>query len=476
MKFILPILFFLSPLYLYADIVYLRDGKILQGKIIRQTLTRLELKTKDGNIITIDKSEVRKISYISDEEIDRLRQRKPATKKENILPKKPEEPSEPVQTQIVTSPVETQEEQAFLLPELPKIEEFLETKKKTSHIHVQTSFGTGNYSFPLNQFYHYLYYYSSLLSQFNIYQPFSSTYLKELPVWIWSGNLSIGLSYHYQNFTFQLKTNFLFQNLDPDFHTENNRNYTFFQNNMQINRSRRYTQNRYRNQFNYFVFTFDTEDTFPLFWNYIFPYFSIGYLIRDLQFESKLTTTNTIIRVQPSGTSFTYEVPDILITENRNKQNLVNTGLLFTFPFRFLRVYDSQFLFEFSVLMFGASRLQQNFTEQNRYASRLHHAVQGNIRYNGSFSGRIISFLWKNEIPLPQGRRVIYFKASREEFETVFRKVRGQTAGFSDRLFVFPVTESILSLFDITNRDKNAKNIKESYMSVELGLQYGFPL
>ena len=52
-----------SPLSLFADRVYLRDGRILRGKILRIEASHYKLKKSDASTERVPKSEVKKVIF-----------------------------------------------------------------------------------------------------------------------------------------------------------------------------------------------------------------------------------------------------------------------------------------------------------------------------------------------------------------------------------------------------------------------------
>jgi hypothetical protein len=48
---------------LFADTVFLKNGKVIQGKIINQSQTKIEVQTEDGNRILLNKEEIRRIQF-----------------------------------------------------------------------------------------------------------------------------------------------------------------------------------------------------------------------------------------------------------------------------------------------------------------------------------------------------------------------------------------------------------------------------
>jgi hypothetical protein len=48
---------------LFADTVFLKNGKVIQGKIINQSQTKVEIQTEDGNRILLNKEEIRRIQF-----------------------------------------------------------------------------------------------------------------------------------------------------------------------------------------------------------------------------------------------------------------------------------------------------------------------------------------------------------------------------------------------------------------------------
>lgn len=73
--FLILNLLFIFNLSLYGDIITLKNGKKLEGKIINQTRERVQIQLENGNTIILDKSEIQKIQFgPTDKEIEKKRQ------------------------------------------------------------------------------------------------------------------------------------------------------------------------------------------------------------------------------------------------------------------------------------------------------------------------------------------------------------------------------------------------------------------
>jgi hypothetical protein len=59
--FVLIYLFFVVSIY--GERVYLKNGSVIDGEIIQQTITTIQVKTYKGEILTIQKDDIRKIDY-----------------------------------------------------------------------------------------------------------------------------------------------------------------------------------------------------------------------------------------------------------------------------------------------------------------------------------------------------------------------------------------------------------------------------
>ena len=62
-NFVFIIILILLTVRLFADTIILKDGRVLQGKIINQTQTRVEIQTEDGRRIVLNKEEIRRIQF-----------------------------------------------------------------------------------------------------------------------------------------------------------------------------------------------------------------------------------------------------------------------------------------------------------------------------------------------------------------------------------------------------------------------------
>jgi hypothetical protein len=57
----LGLIIFLLSWNLFADTIYLKDGKIIEGKIINQTRTNIQIQLEDQKIITLNKERIERI-------------------------------------------------------------------------------------------------------------------------------------------------------------------------------------------------------------------------------------------------------------------------------------------------------------------------------------------------------------------------------------------------------------------------------
>jgi multidrug efflux pump subunit AcrA (membrane-fusion protein) len=59
----LGLIIFLLSWNLFADIIYLKDGNVIEGKIINQTRTNIQIQLEDQKIITLNKERIERIFF-----------------------------------------------------------------------------------------------------------------------------------------------------------------------------------------------------------------------------------------------------------------------------------------------------------------------------------------------------------------------------------------------------------------------------
>jgi hypothetical protein len=59
----LGLIIFLLSWNLFADTIYLKDGKVIEGKIINQTRTNIQIQLEDQKIITLNKERIERILF-----------------------------------------------------------------------------------------------------------------------------------------------------------------------------------------------------------------------------------------------------------------------------------------------------------------------------------------------------------------------------------------------------------------------------
>ena len=61
-KFIV-LIYFIFILSIYGERIYLKDGTIIDGEILQQTMTTIQVRTYKGELKTINKDDIRRIDF-----------------------------------------------------------------------------------------------------------------------------------------------------------------------------------------------------------------------------------------------------------------------------------------------------------------------------------------------------------------------------------------------------------------------------
>ncbi|GIX42427.1 MAG: hypothetical protein KatS3mg129_2160 [Leptospiraceae bacterium] len=412
-KKIVCILFFLQPFILFADIIYLKNGKVLYGKITRQTLTKVEIVLPDKKQIILDKNEIKTIRYISELELQKQKEllekkRKEAIRKKQEELKRIEEEKklkeeeqkrleeerrkleeqqrleelkrieeekkrkEEELKQLLELQKKQEEEQRKLQEEQKEIEKQLEIQQeeiKKHKLQYQIGGGIGSFNIPLNQFYKY-YNFLTDFSQRNLnnYIQDLQIQMKSLPDWNWAGNLHLGFSYFYKDHELGFLTKGIYQKPEPKSIAipdkslidtgSNEPQYESYSDN-------RFNQKKYHNVSSSIFFKFGTEEYINFFWNYIFPYFEIGYFFRNFEYNTR--SNSTLITSKRNLFTNDFEFSSLILTEsiinNHLKQNAIKIGI----PFRFLMSFFFRIFIRISLFYFWKIRIRTIYSRNQYY-------------------------------------------------------------------------------------------------------------
>ncbi|MCS7205592.1 MAG: hypothetical protein NZ853_07835 [Leptospiraceae bacterium] len=489
-NFLIFSLILLFPLSLFGDVIYLRDGRVIKGQISRQTINQVEIITQDNRVLVIQKRDIQKILYVSEEELRRIEEKKRQEReKAEKLKRQLEELKRKEEQRRIEEEQRRKEELEKLeqerekaIQEIQKIEEEIqkpetevieELQKKSRHISVFGGLGLGTSNIPLNQVYNYINYFKSYLTITGNYDPNALIVMRELPNWNWSGDGFFGLRYRYQfiEFDFFLKT--FYQNVNPKLYAIPNRNLLNV-NLYELLSETRYQQKQYQNLFSNFSFRYYTFDLFSLFWNYIFPYFEVGYVSREFTYSTAL---NYDLVAAELITLNNFSVSRLVSTNQQNNQKLRNQGIYLTVPFRFLKIFTSDFLFEFHYVFSGNSNMKQSVIERNINNLQVKDTLLLNSNYTGSYRGSFVSFVWQNEIPSKSdNKRYVFFRISKLEYLSKFKNINAVSLIIRDKFSVSFINEILLIPYNLLDRNLDIRDIKESYTIAELGFTYQYNL
>ncbi|MCX7809551.1 MAG: hypothetical protein N2247_01460, partial [Leptospiraceae bacterium] len=108
---------------LYGERVYLKNGSVIDGEIIQQTMTAIQVKTYKGEILTIQKDDIRKIDYKFD-----IRKIEEERRKQEEQRRLEEERQKQEEQRRIEEERRKQEEQRRIVEERRKQEELLKNK------------------------------------------------------------------------------------------------------------------------------------------------------------------------------------------------------------------------------------------------------------------------------------------------------------------------------------------------------------
>jgi hypothetical protein len=495
-KKIIFFILLLQPIILNADIIYLKNGKIFKGTIVRQTLTKVEIQLQNKQFISINKEEIKKIVYISDEELRKIQKQKEEEQKKRLeaLKKEQEELQRKLEEEKRLQELQQRIEEQKRLEELQKQQEELERQKleeekrlqelqqkeleeekqfiespveqKKHQFQYELGVGLGSFNIPLNQFYQYYNVFSSYVqNNQSLYNQNLKIQMKSLPTWNWAGNLHAGMSYHDKN----LETGFLItgniQKPNPKFISIPNKKIfdSISQPQYETYSENRYNQKKYLNLSNTIFFKFGTSEYLDFFWNYIFPYIEIGYFNRNLEFVSNSNAT-LITSIRNSFTD-EFEIYNGYITDSSIKNQLTQNALSIGIPFRFLMIFSSEFLLEFHIFLLGKSQLNQKISEYNLNLddSNLSNMIVFKSEFNGTFKGNKISFLWQNKY---SSNGIVYMRISKTEYENTFKELKSYS------VLLLPQTNFNLISPIVLFSNPTLKTIQENSFFLEFGIKY----
>ena len=494
-KKIIFFILLLQPIILNADIIYLKNGNVYRGTIVRQTLTKVEIQLQNKQFISINKEEIKKIVYISDEELRKIQKQKEEEQKKRLeaLKKEQEELQRKLEEEKRLQELQQRIEEQKRLEELQKQQEELERQKleeekrlqelqqkeleekqvielpveqKKHQFQYELGIGLGSFNIPLNQFYQYYNVFSSYVqNNQSLYNQNLKIQMKSLPTWNWAGNLHAGMSYDYKN----LETGFLItgniQKPNPKFISIPNKKIfdSISQPQYETYSENQYNQKKYLNLSNTIFFKFGTSEYLDFFWNYIFPYIEIGYFNRNLEFVSNSNAT-LITSIRNSFTD-EFEIYNGYITDSSIKNQLTQNALSIGIPFRFLMIFSSEFLLEFHIFLLGKSKLNQKISEYNLNLddSNLSNMIVFKSEFNGTFKGNKISFLWQNKY---SSNGIVYMRISKTEYETTFKELKSYS------VLLLPQTNFNLISPIVLFSNPTLKTIQENSFFLEFGIKY----
>lgn len=496
------LLFFLQPAIILADIIYLKDGNIIKGKIVRQNLIKIEVLLQDNRNIILDKQQILRIQYISEDELKQLEQRRIQEQKKRLEELKrleeelkakeeeqrklEEERKQLLEQQRLEELKRLEEEQKRREEEQRKLEEEqrkLEEQKKLEEekqiydykrdqFQYSLGLGIGSFNFPLNRFNQYYNFFTDTAKKLlKNYNQNIQVQIKSLPEWNWAGNLHLGFAYLYKDIEIGYYLVGLYQKPNPKLNGFTDRNLLIQNLELQFESysENRFNQKKYRNLLQNFYLKIYTDEYVPFIWNYMFPFFEIGYFYRKFEYQTEINAVS--ITTSYNSISREFQLSNVIQTNYRLKNLIHQNAISLTLPFRFLMIFSSEFFFEFQYLYPLKADLKQTSVEYNTFNSNLQNYIIISSDFSGTFNGNCISFVWQNVISSSlDSKKVIYLRLRSAEYTTKFRKnynsvvnlVNGELVFFND-IFLLP--------FNILYSKNNLFLLKESSKTFEMGIK-----
>ncbi|MFN3604873.1 MAG: hypothetical protein ACK4UJ_09205 [Leptonema sp. (in: bacteria)] len=503
------ILFLIEAKLLFSDVIYLNDGRIIQGKIVRQTITKVEILLQDKQTQIIEKNRIKRIVYISDEDLKKqeenrkkLLQLEEKRKKEEEIRKLEEEQKKQEEERKKLEEERKRLEEEKKIEELKKLEEekakkeeeirkleeekkkqeieFIEIQKKiaqeesVSNFKIQPKFGIGigSDSTSIKKYFEYYNFYTSFLqSQSSFYVQNFQLQMKSSPFWNWSGSLNMGIATIYKNLELGIFFDFYYQNPSPKFLSIINKSLIQNQQYFDFYSQLQYRTKDYKNLITNYLFKIGTEEYFSFFWNYIFPYLEIGYFQRNFRYEAKLSSNKVV-------TSINNSITNVFITDFVLENQLESKAIKLGIPFRFLMIFDSEFLFNFDLYRFGVTRITQGSNELNTVQAQLTNFLHINSELQGNFSGNTIKFTWQNKFNSnSMGGQFAYMSLYKTEWITKVNTINFLNLLISKNINIFYFNEIFLMPYSILYKNGSAfKSLKESQTFLEFGIKIQYVL
>lgn len=512
MKKIYLFLIFLGANYLFGEVIFLKDGNVIKGTIVRQTLTKIEVILPDKKVIVIEKQKINKIQYLRDEEFNKqeeirkkmLKIQEEKKRKEEELRKLEEEKRKQEEEKKKLEEEKKRLEEEKRIEELKKIEE--EQKKKeeelrkleeekrkqeeeknkiekleklsveelSSDYKIQTllGLGTGNENTAIKKYFDYYNFYTNLLqNQTSLYVQNHQLQMKSPSFWNWGGNFHLGVGILYKDWEFGILSEFYYQKAEPKFLSIINKNLIINKGYFDFTSELRYNFLNYQNQLLHSYIKIGTEEYFSFFWNYIFPYIELGYLQRNFRYDSKLSSTKTVSSVESS-------IANIFITELILKNELTQNAFKIGIPFRFLMIFNSEFLFNFELYLFGKTQIIQNSNENNIIQNQLTNILKIRSQLSGDFSGNSIKFTWQNKFfSSPTWNQIAYLNIYKTEWKAMINKIKIIDVLYNQGIHIFYANEIFLIPYSLLYKNSESyKAVKETQLFIEFGLKIQYAL
>ncbi len=512
--FLICLIYLLAIEEIFSEIIILKDGKILKGRISRQTITKVEIILNDQTIQVIEKNQISKIIYITEEQFKKqeeernklLNIQQEKKKKEEELRKLEEELKKQLEERQrleeekrkleelkrIEELQKLQEEEKIKEEELKKLEEerqrqeeekqelekqeTIVTKEISSDFSLEPKFGIaiGSENTAIKKYFDFYNFHTDLLKNQSSYIQNHQLQMKSPPLWNWGGGTTFGLSIHSKNWKYGFLVNYYYQVVNPKLLSILNRNLVQNQPYVDLYSEIRYNFIGYKNLYtNYFV-QIKTEEFFPFFWHYIFPYFELGYYQRFFDYDARLSSTNVV----SSYIIATSIIKNIFITNLVFNNHLQSNAIKVEIPFRFLMIFDSEFLFAFDLYTFGKNQIRQISKENNLVQDRLTFFLRSDFKMSGKFYGQTIKFIWQNTFyKSPKTTQTFYMSLYRSEWKNTIEKKEIFDYLTSQTLDVYYFNELYLIPYQILYKSKDRYNsLKESQMFLEFGLKMNYNL
>lgn len=511
MRNLIIIFMFFITTHIFSEIIILKDGKTIKGRISRQTITKVEIILSDQKTQILEKNQISKIIYITEEELKKQEEERKKLLNIQQEKKKKEEELRRLEEELKRQQEERQrfEEEKRKLEEEQRVQELQrleeeerkrqeelirleeqrkkqeEEKKALEQQEIATSkeissgfslepklgFAVGSENTEIKKYFDFYNFHTDLLQNQSSYVQNHQLQMKSPPLWNWGGGSTFGLSIHSKNWRYGILTNFYYQQVNPKLLSIINQKLVQNQPYFDIYSENRYNFLKYKNLYmNYFI-QLKTEELFSFFWYYILPYLEFGYYQRDFEYNARLSSTKVV-------STNTTQIANTFITNLALNNQLQSNAVTIGIPFRFLMIFDSEFLFVLDLYLFGKNQLRQITNESNFLQDQLANFLRTDSKMTGKFYGQTIKFIWQNTFyQSSRITQIFYMSLYKSEWRNTIEKKDILNYLFTQNLNFYYINEFFLLPYQLLYKNHDSYNsLKETQLFLEFGLKIKYNL